>query len=201
MAKAIEEIGKPVKTLEERMLDFQERQLAIQEAAVAVQKKQLQQTAPKSNTAPPEISVYNPRGQKDFPMPVLKCDVWMPWQQTPTLHGMDREEVELMNLLEPGEYDIEMNNGDTERLVIVGQINRVNGKLERLTWTRGWDEDARQYTALFTHENRQYFPGLKNMLRQMLGEKAVGVLTIKEERRRTQLPETDPKHLAISLGA
>lgn len=198
------------KTLEERMLDFQERQLRIQEAQVKVQEQQLKQTEAKSKTAPALVSAFNPQGQKDYPIPALKCEVWMPWQQTPALHGFDYEEVELLNRLEPGSYDVELNNGDIEHVAVVGVTNRVSQKLERMTFTRGWDEDAKCYTALFTHENRQYFPSLKNMLRQMLrgqpgmaeaGEAAPEILTMKERVRRTTLPEGDPRKLPMSVSA
>ncbi len=212
MAKT-QDISDPVvreKTLEERMLDFQERQLKIQEAQVKVQQDQLKQTEAKSKKSPALVSAFNPQGQKDHPMPPLKCEVWMPWQQTPALHAFTYEEVELLNRLQPGEYKIELNNGEIETVAVVGQINRVTNKLEKLTFSRGWDEDSRSYTALFTRENRQYFPALTNMLRQMLrgeagmaeaAEGAVEILAMKERLRRTTLAEDDPKRLPLSVSA
>src|SRR5678815_4175568 len=118
------------KTLEERMLDFQERQLRIQEAQVKVQEQQLKQTEDKNKKSPAAVSVFNPQGQKDHPMPALKCEVWMPWQQTPALHAFTWEEVELLNQIagrlerkENGTFKIELNNGDVETVVVVPVIN------------------------------------------------------------------------------
>ncbi len=182
-----------------------------------VQDAQLKALEAKSKKSPAAVSVFNPQGQKDYPMPALKCEVWMPWQQTPALHGFDWEEVELLNLIaarcerkEGTTFQIELNNGDVETVVVVPVINRVSQKIERMTFSRGWDEDARAYVALFTHENRQYFPSLKNMLRQMLrgvasmaeaSEGAVEVMTMKERVRRVELPDGDPKQLPRSVSA
>ncbi len=204
------------KTLEERMLEFQERQLRIQEDQVKVQQAQLKQTEAKSKKAPALVSAFNPQGEKDHPMPRLACEVWMPWQQRPADHAFTYEEVELLNQLagrlerkEPGTFQIELNNGDIETVIVVPVINRVSRKIERMTFSRGWDEDAKTYVALFTHENRQYFPALTNMLRQMLRgqaglaeamEGAPEILTMKERLRRTTLPAEDPKHLALSVS-
>lgn len=199
------------KSLEERMLEFNERQLAIQEGQLKVQQAQLKQTESKNKQSPALISAFNPQGQKDYPIPPLKCEMWIPWPQTPAMHGFDFEEVELLNRIEPGEFKVELSNGDIETVVVIGDRNRANGKLERLTFSRGYDPDSRSYIALFTHENRQFFPGLKNLLRQMLrgapglaegyAEGAPEILTIKERTRRTTLPESDPKHLPVSVSA
>lgn len=55
-----------------------------------------------SNEAPPKISVFNPRGDKDFPKPALKADFYLPWHAD--ADSMTREEIELLNLFMPGEY-------------------------------------------------------------------------------------------------
>lgn len=195
-------------TVEERMLAFQEkqleiqeRQLKIQEQSVGVQKEQVKQTRRRSNQSGALRSPFNPRGDKDFPMPDLKCEMWIPFKITDAhTGGLDREEVELLNLLEPGEYTIEMNDGATQKVCVVGVSNTETGKLSKLSMVGPRDEDGR-HTGLFIKERRQQFPSLKSMLRQIVGEElTAGVLTMRDEVRRIHLPVEDPKHLAISLG-
>jgi hypothetical protein len=172
----------------ERLLRIQERQLELQEAALKqqqaqseVQKAQLKQTAPKDNGRVPLISVFNPRGEKDFPMPVLKCEFWAPWRESPTYHSFDREEVELVNLLEPGQYTVELTDGSPIQVSIVGVRNSETGKLERLSMHGAKDETTGHYSSLFTNERRQIYPSLKEMLRQMIGEPADSVMTMRRE--------------------
>lgn len=173
----------PPPTLDERLIAIQERQLALAEAQLAqqrlandVQAKQLLQTAKRSNASIPGISVFNPRGEKDFPMPRLKCAVYIPWKETPELHKFDREEVELINLLQPGEYQVELTDGSTVTARILGEINTITGHLESLRV-----EGADPGSGLFTSERKQSFPPLKALLRQMIGPPAAHVLTMKQE--------------------
>lgn len=209
MAKANDDQPKE-KTLEERMLDFQERQLRIQEGQLKVQQDQLKQTESKSKAAPHLISAFNPQGQKDYPIPQLKCEVHMPWSQTPALHGFDYEEVELINQIQPGEYTIDLLDDTPQKVHVVGTKNETTGKLELLRFTGGWDADAKSYAPLFMHSNKHLFPGIKNLCRQILrGEKGVAeahaaapeILTMKERVRRTTLAPEDPKHLPLSVSA
>lgn len=137
-----------------------------------VQSQQLKQTAPKSNTRGPATSPYNPRGQKDYPMPELKCMHMMPFEQKPSLHGLDREEVELINLLRPGKYTIEMNDGALKTVVLNGKINRITGDVESIRWEGEPDPDSGHPSPLFTGHNKQEFPSLRVIMRQMLGQKS-----------------------------
>jgi hypothetical protein len=186
---------------QERQLEIQERQLAVQEAAVGVQKAQVKQTAPKSLQQGPKISVFNPRGEKDFPVPPLKCEILAPWQAKPEFHGFDREEVELLNLLEPGESLVEMGDGSVITVHVVGVRNGQHGKLESLTLCGAYDAETKHYAALFTKENKQLFPAFRVMLRQMIGERAAAVMPMREEVRRIALPEGDADRLEVSVGA
>jgi hypothetical protein len=195
--------AEPVKSIEERLLDIQERQLAIQEQAVGVQKQQLKQTKRRSNDVGPDISPFNPRGQKDYPMPELKCEILAPWPMKPGLHGLDREEVELFNLLEPGVYTIDMTDGTQRRASVVAAKNTVTGTIEQMALAGAYDPDTRQHAALFTKEDKQLFPSMKIMLRQMLDQQGAdyaGVMTMREEARRIALPEGDDKKLLVSVG-
>lgn len=195
-------------TAEERMIAFQERQLAIQERQLAlqeqsqgVQKEQLRQTRRRSNQAGALRSPFNPRGDKDFPMPDLKCEMWVPFKLSdPHTGGLDREEVELLNLLEPGEYTIEMNDGAAQIVCVIGTRNTETGKLYKLAMVGPRDEDGK-HTGLFTKERRQQFPSLKSMLRQIIGQDGTAsVMTMREEVRRIHLPVDDPNHLTVSIG-
>jgi hypothetical protein len=199
------------KTIEERMLEFQERQLAIQEGQLKVQQDQLKQTESKSKKSPALVSAFNPQGQKDYPMPALKCEVFMPFSQAPGTHGFDYEEVELINRIQPGEYRIEMKDESILTVTVVGPINGTTGKVESLRFAGPWDPEAKMFAPLYTRDNKEQFPGIKSMCRQILrgspgiaeavAEGAPEILTIKERTRRTTLPESDPKHLPVSVSA
>lgn len=143
----------------------------IAENSQRVQAAQLKQTAPRNNAQGPRISPYNPRGEKDYPMPTLKCEMHMPFPSSPAIHAFDREEVELLNLVEPGKYAIELNDGSVRIIVIQGKRNRLTGHVDSIRWEGEPDEDSGHQTPLFTGHNKQEYPGLKIMLRQMLGEK------------------------------
>lgn len=196
MAKATKDEPLEVLTMEERMMRFQERQLAIQEAALGVQSAQLKQTAPKSNTRGPQISVFNPRGQKDFAMPELKCEMYMPFKMSPTLHALDREEVELFNLITPGDhYEVELTDGAKQHICVIGTRNHATGELEKIVF-KGPKDDEGFYSPLFTNDNKQSFPSTKSMLRQMLGDAADDVLTMRDEQSAIKRGE-----LAVSVGA
>ena len=171
------------------------RLASIQEANQQVQKAQLKQTAPRSNTQGPKISVFNPQGEKDYPMPELKCEVNMPFPQRPSLHGMDWEEVELMNLIDPGIYKVELNDGSVVTVNVIGRTNHATGATESLNFSGPMDPDTGHPTPLFTNTNKLLFPSLRNILRQMLGEKAEGVMTMASRVRKIKAGE-----LPVSVG-
>lgn len=199
-----------VKTVEERQLElaerqqaFAERQLAIQKEQLGVQKAQLQQTRKRSNEQGPDISRFNPRGQKDYPMPELKCEIMAPWSMKPGLHGLDREEVELFNLLEPGEFSIDMTDGTTRKASVVAAKNTVTGKIEQMALCGAYDPDTRAHSSLFRPEDKQLFFPMRIILRQMLEQSGIDcsrVMSIREENRRILLPEGDDKKLLVSVG-
>ena len=159
-----------------------DRFAGIQESQTRVARDQLKQTRRRSNDSGPARSVFNPRGQKDYPMPELKCEVTMGFQQKPGLHGLDREEVELLNLLQPGQYPITLNDDSEVIVCVVARSNRATNVIESMTLSGPLDPDTGQYTALFTQSNKQQFPALRVMLRDMLGAAAVPVMTMKAER-------------------
>lgn len=145
-----------------------------------VQKAQLKQTARKSNDAVPLASPFNRRGDKDFPVAPLKCEIYAPWKMTPELHSLTREEVELFNLLEPGPYPIDLVDGTTVICNVVGVRNANTGALEKMSLMGAKDDDG-HYGSLFNNDNKQQFPSLIVMLRQMIGDPAAAVMTTRKE--------------------
>lgn len=135
-----------------------------------------------SNVVPTGRSAFNPRGDKlnDYAMPRLKCEIHAPWKIHPEYHGLDREEVELFNLLEPGEYRIELNDGTPQKIVVVARRHAISGEFTALTMGGPLDDKGHP-TALFTKELKERFPPMRTMLRDMLGARATGVLTMKQE--------------------
>ncbi len=171
MAKTSDTVEAP--TTEERLANALEALARIQSGNQDVQRAQLKQTAPKSNASHPKISVYNPRGEKDYPMPDLKCEINCPFPLRPNgQHGLDREEVTLFNLTMPGSYTIELNDGSLMPLLITGRVNKATGSVASMRWSGPLDEDTGDPTPLFTTETRQRFPSLRKILRQILGDKS-----------------------------
>ena len=153
-----------------------------------------------SNKVGPNISVCNPRGEKDFPMPVLKCEIWAPWRSRPQDHGLDREEVELFNLLEPGEYRVELVDGTTQRVVVLGQRHALTNEWTRLTLSGPLNDEGKG-TPLFTQENKGLFPSMRLILREILAQTdqadaAAAVMTMRQEVAKIASGE-----LTVSQGA
>lgn len=177
--------------LQEMQADFQERQLALQEAALGVQRKQVAQTAPKSLQMAPKISPFNLRGQKDYPNPRLKCEVYAPWRIDPNLEmeapSLDREEIELLNLLEPGNHTIERTDGITVPCCVIGIRNDLDGTLEKLSLMGAKDGDTGHHRALFDRETKMLFPSLKSILQQLLYQQGTDTSHIKSMKAESRL--------------
>ena len=148
--------------VEELRLSRQEQPKAQAEAFAKIQNP--------SNVVATGISVFNPRGDKDHPLPRLKCEIHAPWKIHPEYHGLDREEVELFNLLQPGEYRVELNDQSTAKVDVVAVKNETTGKLEKLRIKTNW-----------TEEHKGKYPAMRMMLRQMIGAPANAVQTMKQE--------------------
>lgn len=161
-----------------------EKHDALVAASQVIQAEQLKQTKTKSLKQGPKISAFNPRGEKDFPMPRLKCEFYLPWKWTPedqaSRPALSREEVELLNLLEPGDYQIELSDGAPQTVCVVGVKNTLTGKWEKLSLL-GPKDDQGVHGGLFLKDTKQQFPSLVVMLRQMVGEPAEAVITMKRE--------------------
>lgn len=205
MAKETEKEPAKEPTMAEVMAMFAEIQrqtLENQKEQINVSREQVKQTKKRSNVSPPLISAFNPQGEKDYPMPRLKCEFWMPWIEHPNYHGNTWEEVELLNLIEPGEYMVTLTDGTMAVCNVLGIRHQSTGKLTKMEFV-GQIDDRGHYGGFYTKERKQHVPGKVAMLREMLEQKGIDhshVLTMREREKRTKLPATDPKYLPVSLG-
>lgn len=186
---------------EPTMASVMDKLAAILASGQQTQQKAMEQARPKSVDTH-GISAFNPRGQKDYPMPELKCEILAPWLLKPGLHGCDREEVELFNLLEPGEFTLELHDGSRRTVCVVGTKNTQTGQLEQLALAGAYDPETKHHGALFTKEDRQNFPAMRVILRSLLAQQGADVshvLPMHEEIARTRLPESHPDRLLVSV--
>lgn len=194
MPKDALETPTPVKVLsvDERLLAILEAQQKASESQSVMAQATAKRLAPKSLEIAEisQASAFNPRGERDFPMPRLKCAVYAPWKLDPNHHSCTREEVELYNLLTPGVYAITLNDGMPAKVEVEAALNTATGVIERLLL---------KPDPSWSNENRQRFKPMTDMLREMLGDKADGVLTMKQEKARIALPATDPRHLSVGV--
>lgn len=121
-----------------------------------------------------QVSHFNPRGEKDFPMPPLKCEIHAPWKIHPAYHGLDREEVELFNLLQPGEYVATGTDDAPIKIRVIARTNDATGAIERL------DIKCEQFTA---EHKGQRLPAMRAILREIVGEAARDVMPMTQERK------------------
>lgn len=124
-------------------------------AAEAIRKSQ-----DPSNMFAPDMSVFNPRGERDFPRPQLKCRMFLPWEAE--RESLTREEIELLNLLEPGEFFIRRNDESRMMVDIKATINPNSGKFDRLLMNS---------ETGFNNDYHWLVPPLRHMLRQILRQR------------------------------
>jgi hypothetical protein len=153
---------------------LQGMQHASLQGANTIAEMQRRTTMPE-NRAFPAISWFNLRGDKDFPRPVLKCEMFLPW---PVDDGssLTREEIELLNLLEQGEYTIFRTDRSRVKVTV-----RIETKLDS-------DEPVRllvNHETAFSNDYHNLMPF--NWIRQMveskpsLRDKARAILTMEDE--------------------
>lgn len=107
------------------------------------------------NRFAPMISELNPQGDLQHPRPKLKCPMFLPWEAD--WDSLSFEEIELLNLLEQGEYVIKTI--DNRRVEVKVQIKmNYNGKPDRLLMNS---------EAAFNEENGWKMPALTSVLRQI----------------------------------
>lgn len=141
------------------------------------------------NVTSPQISTYNPQGDKDYPRPPLRYrKAFIPHQAE--ADNLSWEEIELLNLLKSGEYRVTMNDDSQMPLTVIVELS-MSGQPDRLLFR----------SPMYTAENFRRVPRLRDLLREVceqdpeLKAKAASVLTMAERERRVKAGE-----LPVSLG-
>jgi len=84
------------------------------------------------NAFAPEISAFNPRGDRDNPRPALACQmIWTGFKLSK--EALTVEEIELLNQAKPGEYRVTKSDGKTIPFTISAKQDAA-GRLEMLTF-------------------------------------------------------------------
>lgn len=133
-----------------------------------------------SNEVVPGISVFNRRGEMlpDYQKPKLKCIMMLPWLVE--WESCTREEVELLNLLQAGEYNLKRIDNSKVRCTVV-----IDFKVDGITPSRL----VMNHDTAFNNDNFKLMPPMTEMLRQILRQSvdkdimkaAAAVLTDDEE--------------------
>lgn len=123
-----------------------------------------------SNEVAPNISVFNRRGMllpedADGPRkPLLKCIMLIPWLVE--WDSCTREEVELLNLLQAGEYHLSLV--DKSRIKMEVRIDlKVDGHTPSRLLMNNVGTDGQPGTA-YNNDNFRLIPALSDLLRQIL---------------------------------
>jgi len=112
----------------------------------------------KENVEHPHMSVYShPEGDIARPKEKLKCRMfWVGYDERE--EQLTPEEIRLMNLAVPGEFQFSRTDGSQERLEITGTNGRA-GKLERL-----------EFLFACRGDNKHNLPSKSAMLREVFGQ-------------------------------
>lgn len=120
-----------------------------------------------SNEVVPMISVFNRRGNtlEGYTKPKLKCRMDIPW--TLRDEELTREEVELFNLMGPGEFMVKRNDGSKILMTVVVRyaVDQVTPSHLVMNHETAWNND---------HKN--LMPSLADMVRQMLRQQGPAMI-------------------------
>lgn len=143
-----------------------------------------------SNEVIPGLSVFNRRGTllpDDAPgprKPPLKCLMLIPWLAE--WESCTREEVELLNLLEPGDYTLALQDRSKVKMQVKVNYKADGVSLSRLTLCQV-DDEGNPGSAFRQGEHRN-IPALSDLLRYLLKQHrlevralAAAVMTDEEE--------------------
>ena len=112
------------------------------------------------NVAGPEISALNPLGERDHPRPELPCPkVWLGGFPIDREQST-REELELINRLQPGEYTVTRVDDETERVPVAF----LKDDMGRLAQIRIGINKGR--------EHRHLWPKLAVILKEIVSQQA-----------------------------
>ncbi len=154
----------------EAMNGFRQAQLQGAQTVADMQRR----TVMPENKFFPGISAFNVRGDKDFPRPVLKCEMFLPWPAEED--SLTREEVELLNLLIPGEYTIRRADRTPIKIQVTVQLKLDSDRPSKLLI---------HHDTAFNNDNHRLMP--YDWIRQMclshpaIKAQARAVLTMEDE--------------------
>lgn len=173
-------INRPAPTMDtrlmERLVTVMEKVVAGQAAATEATAAAVRRNQDPSNVHAPGVSVFNPRGERDYPRPRIKFRAFLPWEAE--WESMTREEIELVNLLESGDYYVRRNDESRVKLTIRTSDNPNTGEIERLLMNTD---------TAFNNDYAYLMPPLRSILRQVLSQRphtkaaAEEVMTMEEE--------------------
>lgn len=145
---------------------------------IAAEHRRATQAVRPSNQIIPGISVFNRRGEMlaDYQKPKLKCLMMLPW--IAEWESLTREEVELLNLLQAGQYVVKRI--DRSRINVTVAIEyKTNGDPSRLVMN---------HETAFNNDNFKMMPPLADILRDILkqhdrsvAKEAAAILSDEEE--------------------
>lgn len=185
--------------LSEGLKGIKEGQL---QAAQIIANMQRATTSPE-NKFVPDISAYNPRGEKDFPRPQLRCEYLMPWPIKPgAAEELTREEIELLNLLQAGDHTVKRADGSKIKVQVAVITKYDSDEPSRVILT---------HETAFNNDHQRLMP--HDWIRQLVQNNpktsmaAKAVLTMEEEealilaRRFNDGREALAGELVVSVGA
>jgi hypothetical protein len=84
------------------------------------------------NAFAPDISTYNPRGERDFPRPELVCRmIYVGFKLAK--EALTVEEIELLNQMKAGDYRVTKSDGKTIPFLVTAKLDAA-GRREMLTF-------------------------------------------------------------------
>lgn len=198
-AQAAKDAGAPQNTqdrLAEALTRLSETTLAsakIQSEATDRVAKETKRAHRPSNDVTPMKSLFNRRGVllEDYQKPLLKCTMIVPWLLEND--SCTREEVELFNLLEPGEYRIKRNDRSFITVVVSVEYKADQETLSRLVLT---------HPTGYNNDNFRLMPANPDWLRYVLKQhksditRALADAVLSDEEEEALI---DAKQLAVSV--
>jgi hypothetical protein len=118
------------------------------------------------NEVSPQISVFNPFGERDHPRPPLQCEFFLgpyPLEAQTLL----MKEIEYLNKLVPGSFEVTKSDGSTVPFHVIPKFRLDGRTVERLTIAFPCADD----------DQRQNFPPFAQMLREVVDQIEVARLT------------------------
>jgi hypothetical protein len=114
------------------------------------------------NEVHPDISVYNPLGERDHPRPPLKCPMFLgpyPLEEQTLLS----KEITYLNQLEPGNYEVTKSDGTTVPFTVIPRFRLDGRTVETITISFPCADD----------DQKQNYPPFVQMLKEVVEQHEV----------------------------